>query len=1143
MIQDQISRDRLDLNSYESQLLFAIGECRTLAEKHNRDLVPLLISFADPDSTPKLSRSRLTAWLTLFSKFTNPKAFYSAEKVYSFYLSLLSHGDRVLQRLALTCVLNYKSPHLSEHGDRLVALLDDTRWREELTSFDIDELQPHVRHEVIEVAIRLFFGMMIEKRGRGRGADRRAAFLGTLAACSEQELGLLVDLMLSPLKSYSTARREHLFFVQPLPRETSEKQQVGFLTLLCDVLQHLGSRLVSYWPALLGTTIDLIAHAQNRIQSSYQVHEEEELDTFEEEEGDDGEEVGSISKRTRSIRQLGLKRFADFFRHPVSFNFKPFMAQAFQTCISPRLPTLDQENIQAPSAMMELLYSWTLEREHVEYLFLYDPSTLPQIYGCLIATNVKPTVISRIFDLIDRVLSHSVVDESVAAKVVKPHVSLLLTNLAILVERNKGTTAISSPLGQRQIGILSEIAQYLTNSSEAAMLLTLFSPLLRKPSKYVAEQVKVNILKIIISLLPIIPDVADTSTPIFTKTYDLLARLFQGLRSGQARKALVESFRRLAELVPMLDTVSSLMASLNAYSSKRIEEPDFDRRLEAFALLNSKLYDSLSAREWLPILYNMLSFIQDAGELAIRNNASFSLRHFIDLVAASENEEFDAIFIGMLYPGLKNGLRSKNETVRIEVMSVIAYAVNKCERISFLKEMRVLLAGGDEEADFFNNIHHVQIHRRTRALRRLVEYCDGGHLRSTTLADIFVPLVSNYIATPATIDHHLVNEAIVTMGHMARHLSWGAYYALVQKFLKLSRERNESERVHVRALVAVLENFHFAMEEVVSDQAGDQGDEPDADIGSHINGGPFVVIAVPPNTNFSKIADAVNLRLLPNLLQHLEKRDVTEDALRIPISIGIVKVAKHLPIATREPQISRLITILSQILRSKSQETRDLTRDTFCRIIVILGSPYLAIILRELRTALLRGPHLHVLAYVVHALLVHVSSTDHSDLGPSLDSCVVDAAHVSAEVIFGESGKDVQSEDFRTKMREVRSSSAKALDSFAIMAKHITPSGISGLLLPLRSILHETQSLKSMQLVEEVLRRIASGLNSNQNMTAAEVLVLCHTLITQNAKFLQDTSTPSKPKTHSKRVNNDAIVQNSRDSRPGKDHYATNSFR
>jgi U3 small nucleolar RNA-associated protein 20 len=35
-----------------------------------------------------------------------------------------------------------------------------------------------------------------------------------------------------------------------------------------------------------------------------------------------------------------------------------------------------------------------------------------------------------------------------------------------------------------------------------------------------------------------------------------------------------------------------------------------------------------------------------------------------------------------------------------------------------LQEMKVLLAGGDEEANFFNNVLHFQVHRRSRALRR-----------------------------------------------------------------------------------------------------------------------------------------------------------------------------------------------------------------------------------------------------------------------------------------------------------------------------------------------------------------------------------------------------------------------------------------
>jgi U3 small nucleolar RNA-associated protein 20 len=42
----------------------------------------------------------------------------------------------------------------------------------------------------------------------------------------------------------------------------------------------------------------------------------------------------------------------------------------------------------------------------------------------------------------------------------------------------------------------------------------------------------------------------------------------------------------------------------------------------------------------------------------------------------------------------------------------------------------------------------------------------------------------------------------LTTGRMAKHLAWGAYYALVQKYLRLSRAKDASERVYVRTLVS-----------------------------------------------------------------------------------------------------------------------------------------------------------------------------------------------------------------------------------------------------------------------------------------------------------------------------------------------------
>jgi len=1048
------------------------------------------------------------------------------------------------------------------YEDRIRALLDDTRWRDELALFEVKDIPMASRSEVIDVITRLLFGVMLEKKGRGRGnggADRRAAVLSAFARFTDQELGLVVDLMLKPfgwdrssssVKVSGDERAIEVTTIDMKSQSPSEKQIAGYLTLLGDVLKNLGSRLTSYWPALLGVTINLTATAQAQIDGSKPTTTVDidipPGDTDEPELMDEYEAVESSSgstKTVRSIRQLGLKRFADFFRIPVLFDFSPYMPSVFDSLITPRLPAFDRENTQAPSSLLELFYVWTVDGVHIPLLVDYNSATLPRIYDCLVATNVKPAVVSRIYDIVDNILSCAIEDEYTRDSVLKPHVSHLLSNFSLVMERTKGVSTIATPVGQRQIHILSEIAQYSTNSGQASTLLVLFNPLLRRPVKLVPEKVKLGLVKTIGELIHLIPDMKERQTATYQKTYGLLSQLFQTLRSRPARLALVTTFHRLASLDASLTELANLLESMNAYSHKRMDEPDFDRRLDGFASLNEKLYKTLSPSDWLPVLYNMLNFIQDPVELAVRNSASYAMRHFIDLVAAHASPEHEDIFLKILYPGLKNGLRSKNELVQSEVLGVIAYAVEKCEDVPSLQEMRILLEGGDEEANFFNNILHIQIHRRSRALRRLADHCDEGHLRSTTIADVFVPLVSNYITSTVSVDHHLVNDAILATGRMAKQLAWGAYYALVQKYLKLSKAKDESERVYIRTLVALLDNFHFPMEEEVAvpeaeiDEAGaeDEDNEDPVDTDSTEQR----IAAERASKTTARIADAVNLRLLPNLLNHLEKHDkTTDDNTRIPISIGIVTVAKHLPAATRDIQITRLVTILSQILRSKSQETRDLTRDSLNRIAATLGPHYLPIILRELRAALLRGPQLHVLAYVVHSLVLHVTSGDHAENFATLDSCVNDVAYVSAEVIFGESGKDVQAEGFQTKMREVRASSSRGLDSFAIVAKFITPAKISSLLLPVKSIMQETESVKVMTLVEEVLRRISTGLNSNKHLVQTELLALCNTLISQNAKFLQQT--PSRRK---KQHKGDAIVQTKRKVASEIDHYASNSFR
>jgi len=1124
----QISSDRFDPVSYHTQLLATLGECSSLAEKHNRDLVPLFLStIPDHDSPAKNDRRKLTLWLTLFSKFSNPKALYTTADLQSLYTTLLSHPDRSLQRLALKCIFAYRSPHLTSHQDTLTALLDDTRWRDELTKLNLDEIDDGDRPEFIETFIRLMYGLMLEKRGNSKTGERRGAVISAFGGCSDEELGLFVELMLGSLRKEDLMDAEGKFVTRPVPESFSEPQQVGYLNLLEGVLRNLGSRLLSFWPVLLGSTLDILAHAQKRIEG-----EKNDIEAPEPEE-DVGEEDAKVSTSTsrtfKTIRQLSLKRFAQFCKSPVDFDISPFIHAAFQTAISPRLPVFAQENSQAPSALLELFYIWATKPEQAIFLAAIDHRTLPSIYDCMVSPGVKPTVISRVLDIIEALLSLSSSDEEVSSLVLRPHIPKLLECLATAIERSKDVAAASNVLGHRQITILSELAPHLTDAKQASILLTLFSPSLKKPPKVVPETVKANMIGIISNIFPLIPDLQDPNSPSFHKAFMLLSQLMQSLRTRPARSALISAYQKLVEVDPSLSPLSSLIDDLNAYSTRRIEEPDFDRRISAFTQLDGDLSRTFTLTQWIPILYNMLHFIQDAEELALRTNSATVLRIFVDIVSKTSDGEWEGILMKNVYPGLKNGLRSKHELVRAEILAVIAHAVTVCRNIPALQEMRILLADGDEEVNFFNNVHHVQIHRRIRALRRFGEWCGEGQLRSSTLADVFLPLIGNYIGACDSIDHHLVTEAINTTGSIARCLAWGAYNNLIHQYLRLVKQKDSSERVYVRAIVAILDNFHFNMDESVV-MEGDADENVDAE-----------ELDSKKAQEMTRIADSVHSRLLPALLHHLERRDENEDTIRIPIAVGITNVAKHLPDPARTTQVTRLLTILSQAFRSKSQETRDLTRDTLCRIAVALGPEFLPDIIRELRGALLRGPHLHILAVVTHALLVHLTSPGNSGRFTNFDNCVEDIAYVSAEVIFGESGKDTRSEGFKSKSREVRSSSAKGFDSFSILAKHITPGKISALLHPIRAIMQETEGLKVLQLADDVLKKIAGGINSNERISPPDLLSLCQTLITQNAKFLQ--AVPVVKKNRSKKGEGSAIVQLKRTSHVDSNHYANNSFR
>jgi U3 small nucleolar RNA-associated protein 20 len=1046
-------------------------------------------------------QNRTASFLELFTKFVNPKAFYRADEVYALYLDITSRGEVRLQSLAVKCLMTYKSPKLFPYGDNLQALLDDSKFRDELVNFglgaDSEAIDPQHREEIIPIAIRLLYGILISKRGRSSSSSlgaKKQAILGALSSCHESEFVTLIDLMLEP-------------FVTPGSEEVNVnvpgRQQSGFLTLLHDLIRYLGPQTVSYWPRLLTTTIALVDNAQTQLGKTNApleiVGEAEEVDD-EALEGDKG------AAPLRTIRTAGIKRLVQFVRAPTDFDFRPYLSAIYSSIISPRLDKLEIENTQAPSGTLDLIAAFAASPNLAPSLVEQDERTLVKAFACLTAVKVKPAVIAKVFDIVEHLLADADDNEgqrTLTYRVLVPNVRALLDNIIRLVPILSGQA--DDELLKRLLGILSRLAAIVTDGQQAQQLASLLGPMLKLPGKKLPERGKTNVLVTLQKLYAVAPDFQDPSSLFFTQTWNLISNLFQSVYLPPTRKALVQVHQTFAVIDPSLQEVIRLSTEINAYSERRKEEPDFDRRLNAFAQINDVDLKELptTPREWLPLLRNGLFYLLEQEELSIRTNASNLLQRFITLVDTSSEGPMVDMLLQVVMPGLRKTFKHKAELVRNEALLVLAHAVKTCSGVPLLAEMLPLLGGEDEELNFFTNVSHIQVHRRARALRRLRDVVAESNIREQTTSTILLPVLEHIISGSTDVtDHHLINEAITTTGALTGQLVWSRYNATVLRFLKLGSVKTNQQKFYIRTVSAILDHFRFDLKakvlDVVEPELDGEGDDEEVEE-------PVVEeVKKTADSRFSTalITDVILHRLLPALSKFAESKDETEDNIRVPISLGIVKLAHALPGDHATHEITRIVTTVSNVLKSKDQDTRDIARDTICKIALFLGPDWLVRVMKELRTALFRGPQKHVLAVTIHAILVQATSEPDSRFS-NLDEAVEDAVQISAEVIWGESGKDVVAEGFKTKMREVRGANTRGLDTYQLVARLVSPSKLSAMLAPVREIMHASQAIKTMLQVDEVLRRVSLGLNANDRLGPEDVLSLCFSLISGNSNYIQ----------------------------------------
>ncbi|GIL90429.1 hypothetical protein Vretifemale_18038, partial [Volvox reticuliferus] len=580
---------------------------------------------------------------------------------------------------------------------------------------------------------------------------------------------------------------------------------------------------------------------------------------------------------------------------------------------------------------------------------------------------------------------------------------------------------------------------------------------------------------------------------------EVMSRWTIRLMGRESRAQLAAAYCAVARLLPRMAAPAALLTELTAWSQTSLDDIDYDRRLVAYGKLTATAWGEMDYVQALPLLLTALYDLRNVNDLALRQAAAAAVGNLVTALSTLESAAVSSVAVGdgggggvavaaatipasdppeslvrltgrVLYPQIKSQLCSSSLAVRQEHVSLLrALAVALPRRFADL----AMLLSDDIETDFFNNVAHLQVHRRTRALTKLTKMLKAQVATTATatataetpatslspppqplrrcLTEIIVPLLQQFIEEGADgggggkkqsdVDKeaNVTDAAVTALGAVAATLPWPQYEQLLNQFTRIMRTR--PAKPHIRAVCAILDNFHFPLPEaeadadngqpggaaaavaapaavaaraqkekkVTKDKDPDESTEDDDDG----NGGTAEDAAYSAAAEAAAVQHALLVRVLPALHEQLVERKRGEDeeaaSVRAPVALALVKLLKLLPPAAEHAELPRALQGVANLLRSRIQRVRDDARAVLVSMMAELGPRYLPYACHVLRASLPdRGFTAHVIGYTLHAVLEAVVKVSHGESAAAAAAAAVAEPAGGDDAAAAPSGYDIE---------------------------------------------------------------------------------------------------------------------------------------
>lgn len=865
-------------------------------------------------------------------------------------------------------------------------------------------------------------------------------------------------------------------------------------------------------------------------------------------------------------------------------DFSPFTERLW-SILDPALNQLPGSimNSEKSPSLLVLLESMSSHSSLLHLLSQHNPAIIA-VLKC-ISPRSRYDVIDRVLKFIDNLLTEggsietdSICSERIGASIIQSNLELLIGQISIRLQSGKqhfqikndnsdfmiNKTSKENKLEWRELNILCRISELIshgkTNEKNEIMekmcsILMYYLNIDRK----ISEDSLCDVLKIISRIIPHVSIVvAMTHLQTVSK---LLGPKNTGpgimsLSTRQLVASVIESIANCSNGNIALKLVAQHIEDLSAAHPKHIDEHNFDVALPVLNSLgdgpdkqNSWVYIakiqlsdqnetfSISRNDGVkvlvPLMYNCIHFLYDEDGVISRGSFN-ALRMLVTTSAeqAKEHEEkkseYDNVWTKLietsLVPCLKKGLKTKNINARrffLLLISTVAKSFSFYDSPHLYGDLTKLVNDDDPDLDFFLNITHLQIHRRTRALLRLRKMLSLDEAERRKQEELFCAQTFSNILLPVAMhpvydcvsksEESYVLESIVTVGSICKHLPWNKYQNTLWTILTQISRFPEKESQLTALLCSVIDAYHFSIEVTDDSEKNTSAHKITENV---VNNSDVEESGLPNGHQHVAIWNALKNKLIPKIesllvKERIERGKDIEKVLCAPIALALIKLFQKLPNHIFISKLPGLLTAVCGSLKNKESNDRDKARETLSKISTSIDIKYLGDIIRELAVVLKGGYQLHVRAATLHSILLSISQTyqrPESISGERLlpfDSCVPAMMDLIQQDIFGIASEMKEAESVKKRVIK-EAMGVKSYHTLELISRciHFDPSdsvinaygvrtisSVQSLIAPFLERLRDPEIEKSvMGKVKECLNRIVLGLSRNDSANLEKIM-------------------------------------------------------